>query len=271
MFERISDHHDPRIAEYRDVTEPELVKSRGLFIAEGRTVLQRVIEAGCYQIRSVLVNDAAYRSLEPSLALLGLKVPVYICEAGDFPAITGHNIHRGCLALVERPSPRVLDDLLAAAPSRARLVVLEAVTNADNVGGVFRSAAAFGAYAVLLSPTCCDPLYRKAIRTSMAATLHVPFARFDVWPEGLKHLRAHGFALVALTPRKPSNAIGDFAGGAGPTRLALLVGTEGEGLSPAAEAMADYRVSIPMAPHIDSLNLSVAAGIALHRLRDGSA
>jgi tRNA G18 (ribose-2'-O)-methylase SpoU len=266
-IERLTGPHDPRVVEYQGVTEPELVKSRGLFIAEGRTILQRVIEAGCYQVRSVLVNDAAYRSLEP--ALLGLQVPVYICEAGAFPAITGHNIHRGCLALVERPSTRVLDDLLAAAPPRARLVVLEAVTNADNVGGVFRSAAAFGAHAVLLSPTCCDPLYRKAIRTSMAATLRVPFARFDAWPEGLERLRAHGVALVALTPRKPSNAIGDFAGAAGSTRLALLVGTEGEGLSQAAEAMADYRVRIPMAPHVDSLNLAVAAGIALHRLCDG--
>jgi tRNA G18 (ribose-2'-O)-methylase SpoU len=139
-IERLTGPHDPRVVEYQGVTEPELVKSRGLFIAEGRTILQRVIEAGCYQVRSVLVNDAAYRSLEP--ALLGLQVPVYICEAGAFPAITGHNIHRGCLALVERPSTRVLDDLLAAAPPRARLVVLEAVTNADNVGGVFRSAAA---------------------------------------------------------------------------------------------------------------------------------
>jgi tRNA G18 (ribose-2'-O)-methylase SpoU len=269
-IERLTGPHDPRVAEYQGVTEPELVKSRGLFIAEGRTVLQRVIEAGCYQIRSVLVNDAAYRSLEPSLALLGSQVPVYICEAGEFPAITGHNIHRGCLALVERPSPRVLDDLLAAAPPRARLVVLEAVTNADNVGGVFRSAAAFGAHSVLLSPTCCDPLYRKAIRTSMGATLHVPFARFDEWPEGLKRLHAHGFGLVALTPRKPSAAIDDFVGGVGPSRLALLVGTEGEGLSQVVEAIADYRVRIPIAPQIDSLNLAVAAGIALHRLCDGS-
>ncbi len=266
MIERIKGHLDPRVAEYRDVAEPELVKSRGLFVAEGRSVLQRVIEAERYQVRSVLVNDAAFRSLEPSLTRLGQRVPVYICDAGEFPAITGHNLHRGCLALVERPLPSTLNDLLAEAPPRARLVVLEGVTNADNVGGVFRNAAAFGAHAVLLSPTCCDPLYRKAIRTSMAATLRVPFARFDEWPEGLKVLHAHGFALVALTPRMPSDALDDFASGSGPTRLALLVGTEGEGLSPDAEALADYRVRIPIAPQIDSLNLAVAAGIALHRL-----
>jgi tRNA G18 (ribose-2'-O)-methylase SpoU len=264
MIERIRGHHDPRVAEYRDVAEPELVKSRGLFVAEGRTVLKRVVEAARYQVRSVLVNDAAFRSLESSLTRLGQQVPVYICEAGDFPAITGHNIHRGCLALVERPMPRALNDLLAEASPRARLVVLEGVTNADNVGGVFRNAAAFRAHAVLLSPTCCDPLYRKAIRTSMGATLHVPFARFDEWPEGLKRLHAHGFGLVALTSRKPSAAIDDFVG------LALLVGTEGEGLSQVVEAIADYRVRIPIAPQIDSLNLAVAAGIALHRLCDGS-
>jgi tRNA G18 (ribose-2'-O)-methylase SpoU len=131
-----------------------------------------------------------------------------------------------------------------------------------------RNTAAFGAGAVLLNPTCCDPLYRKAVRTSMAATLRIPFARVDRWPEGLQELRANGFTLAALTPREPSDTIETFAA-TRPARIALLVGTEGEGLSQAAEAFADRRVRIPVAPEVDSLNLVVAVGIALHRLSAG--
>jgi tRNA G18 (ribose-2'-O)-methylase SpoU len=164
---------------------------------------------------------------------------------------------------VQRPPPSPLDDVLRD----ARLVVaLEDVANADNVGGVFRNVAAFGADAVLLSPSCCDPLYRKAIRTSMAATLRVPFARIDAWPEGLSDLRARGFTLVALTPREPAQALDSFARTGRTDRLVLLVGAEGAGLSPAVERAADVRVRIPVRPVVDSLNLAVATGIALSRL-----
>jgi tRNA G18 (ribose-2'-O)-methylase SpoU len=186
-----------------------------------------------------------------------------VCDAGDFVHITGYDIHRGCLALVERPPAAALHDVLRP----ARLVaVLESVTNADNVGGVFRTTAAFGADAVVLSPTCCDPLYRKAIRTSMAATLGVPFVRLTEWPEPLSQMRAAGFTLVALTPREPSETLETFASRARPDKLALVLGTEGGGLSPAVEATADFRVRIPIRSEVDSLNLVVAAGIALHRL-----
>jgi tRNA G18 (ribose-2'-O)-methylase SpoU len=149
----------------------------------------------------------------------------------------------------------------------ARLVVaLEDVANADNVGGVFRNVAAFGADAVLLSPSCCDPFYRKAIRTSMAATLRVPFVRINAWPEGLSDLRTRGFTLVALTPREPAQALDAFARAARPDRLVLLVGAEGAGLSPAVERAAHVRLRIPVRPVVDSLNLAVATGIALSRL-----
>ena len=146
------------------------------------------------------------------------------------------------------------------------VVVLEGVTDANNIGGAFRNAAAFNARTVLLSPTCCDPLYRQAIRTSMAATLCVPFARFDDWPAGLSALQVRGLMVVALTPRQPSMSIDEFVRTRRTTGIALLVGTEGEGLTAAAEAAADIRVHIPMAREIDSLNLAVAVGIALHRL-----
>jgi len=261
--ERIEREDDPRVAEYRHVPDPELVRSRGLFVAEGRFVVRRVLDDGRYQVRSVLVNESALRSLEPSLRARP-AVPVYVCDGRDFLGICGYDIHRGCLALVERPVPLSVDALLASART---LVVLEAVANADNVGGVFRNAAALGATGVLLSPTCCDPLYRKAIRTSMGASLRVPFARADDWPGALTEVRAAGFTVVALTPRQPSETLDAFAGRERPPRIALVLGTEGAGLTPHAEAAADYRVRIPTTGDVDSLNVAVATGIALYALQ----
>ena len=262
-LERIDGPDDPRVEEYRHVSEPELVRVRDLFIAEGRLVVRRLIEDGRHRVRSLLLSDSALRGLQPSLAALAPDVPIYVCGAADFVGITGHDLHRGCLALAARPEPPPIDELLASARTA---IVLEGVGDADNVGGVFRNAAAFGAGAVLLSPTCCDPLYRKAIRTSMAATLRVPFARFDQWPAALSCVRAHGFTVVALTPREPSESLDAFASRPRPEKLAILVGTEGAGLTPAVEAAADARVRIPIREDVDSLNLAVAVGIALYRL-----
>ena len=227
------------------------------FVAEGRLVVRRLIEEGRHTLRSLLVNEAAVRSLGPLLATIGDRVPIYQCETSDFVGLTGHHIHRGCLALVERPAALDVDTLLeslepkavsshsgtASIRPSAMLIVLEGVTNADNVGGVFRNAAAFGAGGVLLSPTCCDPLYRKAIRTSMAATLRVPYARVADWPRGLDELRARGFTIAALTPREPSVPLAAFAASPRASRVALLVGTEGDGLTTDAEAAADLRVA----------------------------
>jgi tRNA G18 (ribose-2'-O)-methylase SpoU len=262
VFERILTACDPRVAVYRGVSDPDLLRSRNLFIAEGRIVVTRLIESR-WSVCSVLVSDAARRGLESTLAAVPPRVPIFVCEAVDFFGITGHDIHRGCLALVERPPALHLEEVLAA----ARLaVVLEGVGNADNVGGVFRNAAAFGADVVVLSPTCCDPLYRKAIRTSMGATLRVPFVQLGEWPGSLAQLRAAGFRLVALTPREPSEPLDTYAARARGPKLALLVGAEGPGLTAAVESAADDRVRIPIAHGIDSLNLAVATGIALEQL-----
>ena len=260
-LERISRADDLRVALYRGVSDGELMRSRGLFIAEGRLVVQRALADDRYRVQSVLVSEAAYRSLESTLNAVASGVPIYVCEAGDFLGITGYNVHRGCLALVERPPARPLEALLAGART---LVVLEAVANADNVGGVFRNAAALGADGVLLSPTCCDPLYRKAIRTSMAAVLHVPFARAGEWPGVLSDVRAAGFTIVALTPREPSETLDAFRSRPRPDRVALVAGAEGAGLTPAVEATADHRVRIPISDSVDSLNLASAVGIALY-------
>lgn len=263
---RVDDPADPRLADYRHLSDAELLRSQQLFVAEGRLVVERVLADSGLSPRSVLLSDAAHRALQPSLARLAPATPVYVTGLEHFRSITGFNIHRGCLALVERPPLR---SAAALAKTARTAVVLEAVTNADNVGGVFRNAAAFAADAVLLSPTCCDPLYRKAVRTSMAATLQVPFARLEPWPEELALLRTSGFTLVALSPRGDSTAIDQFSIRTQPERIAILVGTEGAGLTAAAEALADHRVRIPISARVDSLNLAVAAGIALSRLSLG--
>jgi tRNA G18 (ribose-2'-O)-methylase SpoU len=268
MIERIECANDTRAAAYRDLGDGELLRRRGLFVAEGRLVVRRIIAGARYAVESLLVNDATLCDLAPALEQLDPAVPVLVCRTADFEPLTGFNLHRGCLALVRRPPPMSLASLIAPA---TLLVVLEGVTNADNVGAVFRNAAAFDAGGVLLSPTTCDPLYRKAIRTSMGAALQVPFARAadEEWPAMPAHLRAAGFAVVALTPREPSEPLEVFAARPRPPRVALVIGGEGAGLSAAVESAADYRVRIPISHRVDSLNLAVASGIALSRLRDG--
>jgi tRNA G18 (ribose-2'-O)-methylase SpoU len=241
-----------------------LLRGRGLFVAEGRLVVRRVIEDSRYVLESILLNEAAHRDLAGALECVPPDVPVLVRDAKEIEAIAGYHVHRGCLALVRRPSPTALADVLAR---DGPLVVLDGVTNADNVGGVFRNAAAFAAGGVLISPTTCDPLYRKAVRTSMAAVLRVPFVRADAWPDDLARVRAAGFTLVALCPAEPAVALDKFAASRPPrSKIALILGTEGSGLSAAVEEMAAVRVRIPMRAGTDSLNVAVACGIALYAL-----
>ena len=272
---RIDRFDDPRIQDYRNVSDAELLRRRGLFVAEGRLGVHRLLSSS-YDIVSLLLNDASFRALEPSLSAIMARTPVYICDTGDFGSITGFNLHRGCLALARRPPDRSPLDI---ADSSGLVLVLEGVTDAANVGSVFRNAAAFGAGAVLLSPTCCDPLYRKAIRTSMGSALYVPHARLQNWPADLEMLKSRGFAVLALTPRDSAIDLREYAtrrhhstASARPVpverraRLALLIGSEGPGLTSEAEAMADICVRIPIRAEVDSLNLATAAGIALYCL-----
>jgi tRNA G18 (ribose-2'-O)-methylase SpoU len=264
--ERIECAHDRRAAAYRELSDAELLRTRGLFVAEGRLIVRRILDDARYVVESLLLNDAALRDLETALARLDRSVPALVCRNADFAQLTGFNLHRGCLALVHRPPPTSLTSLIE---STHRGVILDGITNADNVGGVFRNAAAFDADGVLLSPTTCDPFYRKAIRTSMGAVLQVPFARAAAgeWPGVIDTLHAAGFVVVALTPREPSESLDAFSMRTHPERLALVIGAEGAGLTPAIEVAADHRVRIPISRRVDSLNLAVAAGIALSRLR----
>jgi tRNA G18 (ribose-2'-O)-methylase SpoU len=269
---RLATLDDPRVDDYRLVRDPELARDRGLFVAEGRLVVARLLAGGRYGVRSLLLSETALLAMAPFLDRLGRDVPVYVGTPALLAAVVGHDVHRGCLALGERVPLPLLAGLLESSQT---LVVLERVGNADNVGGVFRSALAFGADAVLCGTGCCDPLYRKAIRTSMGATLDVPFTDVTPWPHGLEMLRSSGFTLVALTPNtgdgystgiETIETIDSFFERGRPDRVALLLGSEGDGLTPSVVALADCRIRIPMVAGVDSLNVSVAAGIALARL-----
>jgi tRNA G18 (ribose-2'-O)-methylase SpoU len=232
-----------------------------LFVAEGRLVVRRLLEASRFGARSVLVTDSAYRALDD--VLRDADVPVYCVPQALLNEIAGFNIHRGCLAIGERGPAADWRTLIARAQ---RLVLIERVGNADNVGSIFRNAAAFGVDGVLLEATTTDPLYRKAIRTSMGAALSMPFARLEPWREGLDCLRRQQVTLVGLTPGASAD-VGDIAIRIRGQRLGLLVGHEGEGLSASALEACDHLARIPMAGRVDSLNVATAAAVALYEFQ----
>jgi tRNA G18 (ribose-2'-O)-methylase SpoU len=264
---RIDDGRDERLSDYAGVREPSLLRDRGLLMAEGRFVVRRLLGSTRLRTKSLLVNDAAFAGLEDALTGLDASVDVFVASPDVITTATGFNMHRGCLAVAHRPDDTRLDALL---PFAKLVVVLERVVDADNVGSVFRSAEAFGVDAVLLSPGCCDAFYRKAIRTSSGAALVVPFAAASPWPSVLDDLRAAGFTVVAMTPRREAVDVGALAGAAASDRrVALLLGTEGHGLTDEALDRADVRVRIPMAGALDSLNIATAAAIGLYALRTG--
>lgn len=261
MLIRIDDASDSRIAAYAAVGDPAALERDGLFVAEGRLVVERLFEDGRFAVQSVLVTGTAAEALRGILERRS-DATVFICEPAVVQQITGFDFHRGCLALAHRPREQAsLTDLSRA----TRLVALEGVGNPDNVGGLFRTAFALGAGAVILDRATSDPLYRKAIRTSMAATLRLPFLRVDPWLDGLASLRASGSRIVALTPDPDAIALTDYAPRAD-ERLVLVVGSEGSGMRRESLALADVKVRIPIDPRADSLNVVTAAAIALHAL-----
>ena len=253
---------DPRIADYRNVPDPELLTSRGVFVAEGRHVVRRLLTESRFRTRSLLLTAAALDALRDLVAGVP-DLPVFVVDQSAMHEITGFNIHRGCLAIGERPEPVPWTDLVRNAH---RIVVLEGVANADNVGGIFRNAAAFGADALIFGPSCADPLYRKTIRTSMGSALRVPFAAMADWPADLIRLRDRGFSVVALTPEAGAAPLGSCLPALREQRVALLLGHEGDGLSAGAVAAANFRARIPTSDAVDSLNVASAAAIALYNL-----
>jgi tRNA G18 (ribose-2'-O)-methylase SpoU len=261
---------DPRLVDYRLLGDQRALVARGLFVAEGRLVVQRLLEARRHVLRSVLVNAAALDALAPLLS--AIDAPVYVCAPRFFEGLTGHHFHRGCLALAVRPARPAP---LGLAQVARLLCVLERAADPDNVGSVFRSARAFGVDALWLGPGSADPLSRKAIRTSVAASLLLPFAQLDgsggagaeamSLESGLQSLREQRYEILALTPREPALDLRELELPPA-SRVALLIGGEGDGLSESALALATRRVRIAMRPEVDSLNLGVAAAIAMHAL-----
>lgn len=259
MIQEVDDPLDPWLDPYLRMTDAEHRQRReateGFFIAEGRLAVQRALDNGWRPISLLGLR----RFLDEFDHLV--DIPRLAADPGLLRTVTGFHVHRGCLGLFERRAEPPLRDLVAGA---RRVLVLEGLVDHANVGAAFRSAAAFGTDAVLLSPHCADPLYRRAVKVSMGATLVVPFRRAAAWPEELQALAGYGLVTWAFTPGPASVDIGDVTV---PERLALLFGTEGAGLSEIALARADARVRIPMTAHVDSLNVAAAAAVAFFACR----
>jgi tRNA G18 (ribose-2'-O)-methylase SpoU len=270
----VADPADTRLADFRDLSRadrrPDRPGGRGFVIAEGTVVVRRLI-ASAYPVRAVLGVARRVESLESELA--GLPVPAYVTSAEVMTQVVGFHLNRGVLAVADRAAQPAPDRLVES--SRV-LAVLEGVGDHENLGALFRNAAALGVHGVLLGPGCADPLYRRSVRVSMGHVLAVPFASiaaqpagpgppFGPWPGGVKWLRDKGFRVLALTPDGGAVVLADAIGPAG--RVALMLGSEGPGLSREAVAAADLAVRIPMATGVDSLNVATAAAVAFYALR----
>lgn len=260
----VDDPDDPRLADYRSLTDVALRSSieapHGLFIAEGALVIERARAAG-YELRSALMtSEWLDRSAE---VLVGSDAPVYVGSDATLRALTGFHVHRGALASVHRRPLHTVGEVISSA---YRLAVVEDIVNHTNLGAIFRTAAALGVDGVVISPQAADPLYRRSVRVSMGAVFTVPYARATSWPGVFDELRDAGFRTLALTPGEGATDLAELEA-AHDDRIALAVGTEGDGLSREVIDRCDGAVRIPMAAGIDSLNVATAAGIALWHLR----
>ncbi|MFD3730710.1 TrmH family RNA methyltransferase [Streptomyces sp. NPDC058632] len=262
----VEDPDDPRLHDYTGLTDVELRRTRepaeGLFIAEGEKVIRRARDAG-YEMRSMLLSAKWVDVMRDVID--ELPAPVYAVSPELAEQVTGYHVHRGALASMQRTPLPTAAELLHTA---RRVVIMEAVNDHTNIGAVFRSAAALGMDAVLLSPDCADPLYRRSVKVSMGAVFSVPYARLDSWPRGLEPVREAGFTILALTPDEKARSLDEVA----PHRMdrvALMLGAEGAGLTPRALAAADERVRIPMSHGVDSLNVGAAAAVAFYAAATG--
>ena len=279
---RVSDPGDPRLEVYRDQKDAWLRAKHnpaasgdvtgtglpgGLFMAESELVVRELLASG-FSPESVLISEARLESMRDALEALTPTVPVYVAPREVMKALAGFDLHRGVLAAGRRGAEL---DAFELARRSSVMVVMEDLANHDNVGGIFRSVGVLvdpdrhGQPAVLLSPRCCDPLYRKALRVSIAQALRVPFATLDPWRDGLRRLMGEGVRLVALTPSSGARPLHEISRSAG-ERIALLVGAEGPGLSPETLDLVPEHARIEQRAGADSLNVTVACSIALHQI-----
>jgi tRNA G18 (ribose-2'-O)-methylase SpoU len=256
---RIESDADERLSDFRTIPDPALLVRRGLFVAEGRLVVTRLLASGL-ETRALLVTETALATLgEP----IGNGVfPVYVVTQAVMNSVAGFNFHRGCLAIGVRPPASDWREVVKGART---IVILERVGNMDNVGAIFRNAAAFGVDGVLLQADCADPLYRKAIRTSMAASLTIPYARAP-WPDALRELGEAGWATIAMTPAHDAPLLQDVAANLLNRPVAIVLGHEGDGLTGEAARACTHRARIAIADGVDSVNVATAAAIALYEI-----
>ncbi len=284
---RVDDPDDPRLDLYRDLNDPAsrigLVADQSAFVVEGRLAVDRLLTSE-YTVRSLLVDDHQVTAAGDLVAATRAQgAPVFVGSRAMVAGTVGFALHRGVVAVANRPAPAGVGQLLAnaaamSAPEGASplVAVLEGLNDHENIGALFRNAAAFGVAGVLLDPTCADPLYRRSIRVSVGHVLHVSFARLVPWPTGLRQVRAAGFVVAALAPRPaadsgvPAVSLAELkarmSGPDHPVGVALLVGAEGPGLTDASLAASDVIVPIPIADRVDSLNVATAAAVAFHVL-----
>ncbi|PRZ41137.1 tRNA G18 (ribose-2'-O)-methylase SpoU [Antricoccus suffuscus] len=262
--EFIDDPADPRLDDYRDLVRsdrrPDRPGGKGLVIAEGVSVVERMARSP-YPMRSIM---GVAERVEAAIASITVPadVPVYVVEPSTMDAAIGFHLNRGVLAIADRAPMPQFAELVAASRS---LLVLEGVNDHENLGGLFRNAAAFGVDGVVIGPRCSDPLYRRAVRVSMGHVLKVPYVDAPQWPQALYEIEASGFAMFALTPYPPAVDLSHV--GTDVDRVAVVVGAEGAGLSDAALAAVRRHARIPMADGVDSLNVATAAAIALNHFR----
>ena len=266
-IERIEQVDDERLGDYVGLTDVALRSRRepelGLYLAESDKVITRALDAG-HVPRSLLLADRWVEPLAPLVErVLAAGAPVFAGAPGVLEEVTGFNVHRGAIASMHRPALPPLEVVLRDA---RRVVVLEDVVDHTNVGAAFRSVAGLGADAVLVTPRCADPLYRRAVRVSMGTVFQVPWTRIDPWPGGVAALQSAGFTVAALALTPSARALDDLAADP-PERLALVLGTEGDGLAPATLTAADLAVRIPMTGGVDSLNVAAATAVAVWALR----
>lgn len=264
-FHYLESADDPRVADYTQLTDVHLRKLRepeeGMYIAESSRVLRRALAAG-HRPRSFFLAEKWLADLDDVFQQFP-EVPAYIGTASLLEEITGFHLHRGAMAAMHRPAPVPLEELLAGA---RRVAVLEDVVDHTNVGAIFRSAAALGVDAVLVSPRCGDPLYRRSVRVSMGTVFQVPWARLESWPGDLERLKEQGFAVAAMELTDDAVDI-DTMAGRNLEKLALVLGTEGAGMSAETLAAVDIAVKIPMRAGVDSLNVAAASAVAFWELR----
>lgn len=260
----IHDAGDPRIQAFRDIRERDLVGRQGLFVAEGTVVLDRLAGSTTHQALSLLIADKRVSALEPLWSRFGTDIPLYMAPPAVLDAIAGFPLHRGVLAIGRREKQLEPDALLEDI-RHGDVLMLCGIANHDNMGGLFRNAAAFGVRAVLLDADCCDPLYRKAIRVSVGASLTVPWARLSREADALSLLERHGFVPVALSPAG-ERPLSEWQPDG---RHAVLFGAEGPGLAPELLARVQS-LRIPMASDFDSLNVATTSGIVLHHLSNST-